>query len=44
MSWKLLALIAGCVAVAFESITGSGPVTATAVLTVAGVIALRDRP
>lgn len=43
MTWRLLALIAGCVAVTFESLTGSGLVVGTAVLTVAGVLAL-DTP
>ena len=37
--YKLLVLAIGCLAVAFESLVGSGPVVATAVLTVAGTIA-----
>lgn len=38
--YRILALFAGCAAVAIESITGNGPVDATAFLTIAAAIAL----
>jgi hypothetical protein len=38
--YRILALLAGCAAVAIESISGSGPVDATGFLTIAAVIAL----
>lgn len=37
---RLLVLLIGCLAVTIEALTGNGPLDATAVLTVAGVIAL----
>lgn len=38
--YRILALLAGCAAVAVESLAGSGPIDATAFLTIAAVIAL----
>ena len=38
--YRILALLAGCAAVAIESVTGNGPLDATAFLTIAAVIAL----
>jgi hypothetical protein len=40
MNLRIVALLAGCAAVAIEAVTGSGPIDATAFLTIAGVIAL----
>lgn len=37
---KVVVLVIGCAAVTIECLTGSGPVTATSILTVAGTIAV----
>lgn len=37
---KIVVLLVGCVAVTIEALTGNGPVDATAILTVAGCVAL----